>query len=242
MRFNVPPNWPVPQGWMPGPSSEVNPAWPPAPPGWQFWIDDEATSPPTFVEMDAATPEWDMTPSMQPAAQAPAQQSRLVVIGACVGVVAAIIVGAIIWSGRHDSHGASAASSNSASDAASTETVTTVVTARAPTRASQSITFDSMRDFVTSYYSEIPARAQDAFTRLSPGLAQRVGYQDYMDFFNTVASVTVLSVSPRDAQSVIGRLTYVMRDGRTDTEYRWFSFVIADGVMVIDGTERIGAG
>jgi hypothetical protein len=40
-RFNPAPGWPVPPGWMPEPGWQPDAAWPPAPPGWQFWIQDE---------------------------------------------------------------------------------------------------------------------------------------------------------------------------------------------------------
>lgn len=41
MRFNPPPNWPVPpSGWEPPQDWHPDPAWPPAPPGWVFWVDD----------------------------------------------------------------------------------------------------------------------------------------------------------------------------------------------------------
>ncbi|MDR3663123.1 MAG: hypothetical protein P4L86_22530 [Mycobacterium sp.] len=62
MRFNAPPNWPVPPDWSPGPGQDVNPAWPPAPPGWQFWIPDEwipaaAMTPPAGTPPHAV-PRW----------------------------------------------------------------------------------------------------------------------------------------------------------------------------------------
>lgn len=43
MRFNTPPNWPQPPpGWVPDPQWRPDPAWPAAPPGWTFWIPNEA--------------------------------------------------------------------------------------------------------------------------------------------------------------------------------------------------------
>ncbi|MGV0864394.1 hypothetical protein [Mycolicibacterium sp. XJ652] len=39
MRFNPPPNWPIPpSGWTPDEDWQPDPSWPPAPPGWQFWV------------------------------------------------------------------------------------------------------------------------------------------------------------------------------------------------------------
>lgn len=45
MGFNPPPGWPLPQGWDPPPDWVPDPSWPPAPPGWQFWADDELAGP-----------------------------------------------------------------------------------------------------------------------------------------------------------------------------------------------------
>lgn len=46
-QFNPPPGWPKPpEGWQPPPGWQPDPSWPPAPPGWQFWIDDNAPTPP----------------------------------------------------------------------------------------------------------------------------------------------------------------------------------------------------
>lgn len=39
MRFNPPPNWPVPPaGWRPEPGWRPDPAWGPAPHGWKLWL------------------------------------------------------------------------------------------------------------------------------------------------------------------------------------------------------------
>lgn len=46
VRFNPPPSWPAPpQGWEPPASWSPDPSWGPAPPGWNLWIDDGASSP-----------------------------------------------------------------------------------------------------------------------------------------------------------------------------------------------------
>jgi tetratricopeptide (TPR) repeat protein len=42
MRFNPPPNWPVPRDWAPGPDRHPDPSWPPPPPGWACWVPDTA--------------------------------------------------------------------------------------------------------------------------------------------------------------------------------------------------------
>lgn len=56
-RFNPPPGWPKPpDDWQPPPGWEPDPSWPPAPPGWQLWIDDE-TQQPRWVASPADTKE-----------------------------------------------------------------------------------------------------------------------------------------------------------------------------------------
>lgn len=56
MRFNPPPQWPVPrQGWFPDRDWAPDPSWPPAPPGWRFFVDEPTPdsavgdAPPTAV-------------------------------------------------------------------------------------------------------------------------------------------------------------------------------------------------
>jgi hypothetical protein len=97
------------------------------------------------------------------------------------------------------------------------------------------VTVDSMRSFVTSYYGELPANVTDAWTKLDPHLANKNGYQDYVNWWSGVQSVTVLAVSPRDATSVTAQLQYLLRDGATQNEQRWLSFVpSADGLKILD--------
>jgi hypothetical protein len=40
MRFNPPPQWPVPPGWFPDRFWAPDPTWPSAPPGWRFFVDE----------------------------------------------------------------------------------------------------------------------------------------------------------------------------------------------------------
>jgi hypothetical protein len=48
LRFNPPPGWPAPpEGFVPGPGWQPDPGWPSAPPGWQFWVPDDARADPT---------------------------------------------------------------------------------------------------------------------------------------------------------------------------------------------------
>ncbi len=40
MRFNAPPNWPLPAGFMPPEGWQPPVQWGPAPHGWRFWLQD----------------------------------------------------------------------------------------------------------------------------------------------------------------------------------------------------------
>lgn len=95
------------------------------------------------------------------------------------------------------------------------------------------LTFDTMRSFVETYYGELPINIEDAWSKLDPHLANQNGHQDYVDFWSSIESVSILSVGPRGADSVVARLVYRHRDGRTQTEDRWLSFVGEGAAMRI---------
>jgi serine/threonine-protein kinase len=104
-----------------------------------------------------------------------------------------------------------------------------------PARTAVPVRFDfgSMQNFVRSYYAQLPAGAEQAWDKLDSHLANENGYQDYLDFWSTVRSVLVLSVSPRDPVSVFAQLQYVYLDGSIATEVRWLSFVSVKGELRI---------
>jgi serine/threonine-protein kinase len=103
------------------------------------------------------------------------------------------------------------------------------------------VTFDAMRDLVTSFYSQLPADPMAAWAKLDTHYQNRNGMSDFLGFWSTIGSVTLLSVSPRDSTSVVARLRYVRRDGGVDTEDRWLSVVPKNGGLLIYDSERIGA-
>ena len=97
-----------------------------------------------------------------------------------------------------------------------------------------------MRDAVNGFYADLPANARSAWDKLDPHYQQRNGLTDYLGFWSTIQSVSVLSISPRDANSVVATLRYVLNDGRIDTENRWRSVVSENGRLLIYDSERIG--
>jgi serine/threonine-protein kinase len=163
-----------------------------------------------------------------PTMQVPAGHSRPrwpIAVGA---IAVILLIGAIVfvvrpW--RHDR---------------ATDGTTATPTSATPSVTS-SITFDGMRDFVTAYYRDLPAHPNDAWTKLDAHCQNQTGLRQYLDFWATIQSVTLVSVSPRDATSVIARLTYVRRDGHTDTEDRWFKMALVNGALLLDESQRNGA-
>ena len=119
-----------------------------------------------------------------------------------------------------------------------TSATTSALTTTSATPAA--VTFDSMRDLVNGFYGQLPGNAMNAWNQLDPHYQQRNGLQDYLGFWSSIQSVSVLSVSPRDANSVVATVRYVLRDGRTDTENRWLSVVSSNGRLQIYDSERIG--
>ena len=97
-----------------------------------------------------------------------------------------------------------------------------------------------MRDLVTAFYGDLPGNTSGAWETLDTHYQQRAGRADFLSFWSTIESVSLLSVTPRDATSVVARLRYVLRDGGVDTEDRWLSVVPADGRLLIFDSERIG--
>ena len=164
---------------------------------------------------------------------------------ALAGVALALILAALVvavWP-RHESGSQGALSATTARSSATTTTTTTPASA-SPTSA-PAITFEDMRGVVDGFYAGLPGNARAAWTKLDTHYQQRNGLNDYLGFWSTVQSVSVLSITPRDANSVVATLRYVLNDGRIDTENRWLSVVAAPaptngGRLLIYDSERIG--
>ncbi|WP_375487470.1 serine/threonine-protein kinase PknH/PknJ, partial [uncultured Mycobacterium sp.] len=110
-----------------------------------------------------------------------------------------------------------------------------------PTSVAPSMTFDAMRDFVTAYYGDLPARPDAAWAKLDDHCKEQTGFTQFTDFWATIQTVTVISVSPRDATSVVARLRYDRRNGQSDTEDRWLKMAFVNGTMLLDESGRVGA-
>ena len=134
----------------------------------------------------------------------------------------------------------SASTTSAAATTTGAVTTTATTTAGTSTSAATPVTFDAMRDLVTAFYGDLPGNTSGAWETLDTHYQQRAGRADFVSFWSTIESVSLLSVTPRDATSVVARLRYVLRDGGVDTEDRWLSVVPADGRLLIFDSERIG--
>lgn len=142
--------------------------------------------------------------------------------------------------------GAGAGPTRTTSAPGTTKATTTATATTSPTTSPTATTsavpvgFDAMRDLVLSVYGALPGDPMLAWAKFDPNYQNRAGLRDFLGFWSTAQSVTVLSVTPRGADSVTVRLRYVMKDGRVDTEDRWLSVVSADGRLLVYDSERIG--
>ena len=157
---------------------------------------------------------------------------------ALAGVALVMLLGALVFAlWPHSEQASTIPAITSTSRQAATSAATTTANST-PTAAP--ITFESMREAVTGFYGQLPADPAAAWNKLDTNYQQRNGRADYFDFWSTIQTVSVLSVTPRDANSVVATIRYVLKDGRVDTENRWLSVVPRNGELLIFDSERIG--
>lgn len=157
---------------------------------------------------------------------------------ALAGVALVMLMGALVFALWPRSEPASTFPATTSTSRQATTSAATTTTTTTPTAAP--VTFESMREAVTGFYGQLPADAAAAWNRLDTNYQQRNGRADYLDFWSTIQTVSVLSVTPRDANSVVATIRYVLKDGRVDTENRWLSVVPRNGELLIYDSERIG--
>lgn len=88
MRFNPPPNWPVPPGWSPGAGRQVDPSWPTPPVGWQFWIAEEESADRAAPTNERIGPPAESTPPSTSVGDTPPRWSPTILAGAAAALVA----------------------------------------------------------------------------------------------------------------------------------------------------------
>lgn len=167
-----------------------------------------------------------------------------------LAVVALVsILGALVYAvwPRHDEPAAATAGSTSTSRPLTSTSRPSTSTSRLPTTSTTTttsaapvVTYDAMRNVVNGFYGQLPNNARGAWNMLDVYYQQRNGMDDYLGFWSTIQSVSVLAINPRDANSVVATIRYVLNDGRVDTENRWLSVVPVNGQLLIYDSERIG--
>jgi serine/threonine protein kinase, bacterial len=111
-------------------------------------------------------------------------------------------------------------------------------TSTTPSTTETTDSFDAMSDVVTSYYAQLPDDTANAWKMLSDSYQEQTGgRRQYQSFWSSIRSVSVDSVSPRDDTSVSARLTYVLSNGSTSSEQRWFEIEPVDGELVITDSQ-----
>jgi serine/threonine-protein kinase len=167
-------------------------------------------------------------PAPPPVANSPRRHSALLWPLVIAAVVAVIVIAALVinsQSGPDDTATTPVTIPPAISTSQSTTTTTTTETPG---------TFEAMRDVVTSYYAQLPDDTGSAWKMLSDSYQEQTGgRREYQSFWSSIRSVSVDSVSPRDDTSVSAQLTYVLRNGSTSSEQRWFQIEDIDGTPVI---------
>ena len=189
-----------------------------------------------YLPGDFAAGGVDEPPPEEPA---PSRWPWLLAAAALVLILGALIFA--VWPRQQESATPSAAStSTSRPPSSSATTTTTATTTTSSSSVSTPVTFDTMNNLVNGFYADLPANARTAWNKLDIHYQQRNGFDDYLGFWSTINSVSVLSITPRDANSVVAKIRYVLHDGRVDTENRWLSVVPVNGQLLIYDSERIG--
>ncbi|MGK2880528.1 MAG: serine/threonine-protein kinase [Mycobacterium sp.] len=184
--------------------------------------------PPTAVlpvPLPARVPTFS-PPPMAPAAPRNHGWVTPFAVGGLIGLV--LVIGIVLTQrgGDGPGHGSTAGSN----------APTSAVTTMDPTSTTPAVNFDSMSDLVTTYYGQLPGNPGAAWSMLTPEYQEQTGQVSYLDFWGSVDSVTVQSVSPRSDTSVVARLTYVI-NGRSQSENRWLSAELVDGELMISGSQ-----
>lgn len=145
--------------------------------------------------------------------------------------VAILVIGLLVYYSQSGSDGVTDIATPPMVTSTTTTTDTTDTTATTDT-------FDAMRNVVTSYYAQLPDDTAGAWKMLSDGYQEKTGgRREYQSFWSSIRSVSVDSVSPRDDTSVSARLTYVLSNGSTSSEQRWFEIEPVDGELVITDSQ-----
>ncbi|WP_245663308.1 serine/threonine-protein kinase [Nocardia inohanensis] len=92
--------------------------------------------------------------------------------------------------------------------------------------------------FVQSYYGQLPGNVNGAWAMLSPGYQSSAGgFGSYSAFFGQFSSVSASGLT-QQGDTVTGTITYVHKNGFTESERRWFRVSSDGGRLVIADSQR----
>ncbi|MGB6182738.1 MAG: hypothetical protein WBF79_15980 [Rhodococcus sp. (in: high G+C Gram-positive bacteria)] len=127
----------------------------------------------------------------------------------------------------------------STSAAAAVTTPRTPTTPQAPTTPPQP-TFAQQETFARNLYGLLPGNTEQAFALFGQRYVAKTGKADFLQFWSTIDSVSVLAVVPSGPSTVVATIRYVTRNGRVDTERRSLTTVAVDGKLRLDDSARLG--
>ncbi|WP_220135774.1 MULTISPECIES: hypothetical protein [Nocardia] len=82
----------------------------------------------------------------------------------------------------------------------------------------------------------LPTNVSGAWAQLAPGYQAQTGYDSYVNFWGTIRSVSVGSVTQKGANRAVVALTYTLRNGSTTSENRWIEVVGDSAKLQIAGS------
>ncbi|WP_280278080.1 hypothetical protein [Nocardia wallacei] len=91
---------------------------------------------------------------------------------------------------------------------------------------------------MSSYYGMLPANTSGAWSLLSPAYqAQTGGYDSYVRFWSQFSGVSVSNVV-QNGDRASATVTYRYRNGRQESEQRWFRVTNEGGRSLIVDSQR----
>ena len=198
------------------------------------------------------------TPAAAPPDKPPHRRRRAAVLAAgllAVAAVAALVT--LLLTGQDtpkdkDRAAASTSSSSKPTTATSTTTTTTPTTTTTtttttpppPTTTTAAQQPTSPADAIASYYALMPNNRDQAWPRLTPKFQEGKagGRSGYDSFWSQFSSVTATGVTQTGENTVEVNLSYVRKNGGTESERHRYTLVNQNGTWLIDSVVEVGRG
>ncbi len=178
-------------------------------------------------------------------------RGRLIAVAAATAVAVLVLVAVIVSSLNKDNSGGMAVGSTPKSAPSSSETGPESPIAMQPGQSEQQApmttapptitatpsgpaTPDRISQFIYGYYGTVPGNVQGAWSQLTSSYqAQTGGFGSYSQFWSTVRSVSVASITPNGENRAVVSLTYNLKNGSTSSENRWIQVASENGRLLI---------